>query len=225
MNCTKGINKKISKFCFRNLWMFDGLLEENLKRIDSFCNCKQYSPGQAVFLQGDIAEKMFLIKAGRIKLSKILNDGREIILDFRKENDILGENMLSGEQNYPVSAWAVEKTLICDFSNHEFKKLITHHPEIGFKIIQNMSIKIVSLTDRLGNIGVNSLEDRLYKILKNIAEGCAQGHSEKLAIQFPLTHEELGFLIGVHRVSVTRAMKTLTESGKIIRQGRSIIIP
>ena len=225
MDCTRILDKEVSKFCFRNLWMFDGLQEENLKLIDSFCHCRQYPSGQAVFLQGDTAEKMFLIKAGRIKLSKILSNGREIILDFRKENDILGENMLSGEQNYPVSAWAVEKTMICDFSHQEFKKLITHHPEISFKIIQNMSIKIASLTDRIGHIGVNNIEDRLYKILKNIAEGSVQDDSDKLAIQFPLTHEELGFLIGAHRVSVTRAMKILTESGKIIRQDRSIIIP
>jgi CRP/FNR family transcriptional regulator len=39
------------------------------------------------------------------------------------------------------------------------------------------------------------------------------------AIQFPLTHEEPGFLVGAHRVSITRAMKALKESGKIIQEG------
>lgn len=43
-------------------------------------------------------------------------------------------------------------------------------------------------------------------------------------IQFPLTHEELSFLVGAHRVSITKAMKSLKESGKIVKQGRSLIV-
>jgi CRP/FNR family transcriptional regulator len=44
-------------------------------------------------------------------------------------------------------------------------------------------------------------------------------------IQFPLTHEDLSFLIGTHRVTVTRAMKALKETGKIILENRRLILP
>jgi hypothetical protein len=40
-----------------------------------------------------------------------------------------------------------------------------------------------------------------------------------------LTHEDLGFLTGAHRVSITRAMKALKAAGKIIHQGKQIILP
>ncbi len=46
-----------------------------------------------------------------------------------------------------------------------------------------------------------------------------------LVIQFPLTHEDLSFLVGAHRVSITRAMKALRESGRIVQQGRTLILP
>ena len=42
---------------------------------------------------------------------------------------------------------------------------------------------------------------------------------------FPITHEDLSFLVGAHRVSITRAMKSLRESGKILREGRTLILP
>jgi CRP/FNR family transcriptional regulator, cyclic AMP receptor protein len=41
----------------------------------------------------------------------------------------------------------------------------------------------------------------------------------------PFTHEELSFLVGAHRVSITRAMKELKESGKVIQEGKRIILP
>ena len=46
-----------------------------------------------------------------------------------------------------------------------------------------------------------------------------------LVIEFPLTHEELSFLVGAHRVSVTKALKTLRESGKVTQEGRRLILP
>jgi len=43
-------------------------------------------------------------------------------------------------------------------------------------------------------------------------------------IQFPLTHEDLGFLVGAHRVSITKAMKNLKEAGRILQEGRTLIL-
>ena len=45
-----------------------------------------------------------------------------------------------------------------------------------------------------------------------------------MSIQFPLTHEELGFLVGAHRVSITKAMKALKEGGRIVQEGRTLIL-
>lgn len=218
-------NKNVSKQCFRDLWLFDELLEAEQKLIDTICECKQFIPGQAVFMQGDPANEMFLIKTGRIKLSKVLEDGTEVTLDFRKVGDILGENTLSGEEDYPVSAWTMENTLICGFSRDCFEQLIMQHPRIGVRIIQNMSKRMESLTSRLSNMTTGSLEDRLYRVLVLVAREHSQQNPKGLAIQFPLTHEELSFLVGAHRVSITKAMKTLVGSGKIIKEGRTLILP
>ena len=74
-------------------------------------------------------------------------------------------------------------------------------------------------------MATGSLEDRLYRVLMIVAKEHSQQNSKGHAIQFPLTHEELSFLIGAHRVSVTKAMKTLVDSGKIIKEGRTLILP
>jgi CRP/FNR family transcriptional regulator len=45
-----------------------------------------------------------------------------------------------------------------------------------------------------------------------------------LRIQFPLTHEELSFLVGAHRVSITKAMKALKKAGRLSQEGKTLII-
>jgi len=180
---------------------------------------------QALFLQGDPADKMFLIKGGHIKLSKVLEDGSELTLDIRKAGDFVGENMFSEEGEYPVSAYCLEDTFTCGFSRTQFEQLVLRHPKIGLQIIKNLGERITWLTTRVGNLAVTNVEDRLYRVLCSVAKEHGIVSPRGVVIQFPLTHEDLSFLTGAHRVSITRAMKALRSAGKIIQDDRKLILP
>ena len=168
---------------------------------------------------------MFLIKGGHVKLSKVLEDGTELTLDIRKAGDFVGENMFSEEGQYPVSAYCLEDTLTCGFSRSQFEELVLQHPKVGLQIIKNLSERITWLTSRVGSLAVTNIEDRLYSVLSNVAKEHGTNTPKGIVIQFPLTHEDLGFLTGAHRVSITRAMKALKGAGKIIHEGRKLILP
>jgi CRP/FNR family transcriptional regulator, cyclic AMP receptor protein len=77
------------------------------------------------------------------------------------------------------------------------------------------------------------LEDTDYPLTAVCLEdtltcGFTKQDFEKLVLDYRSiglpTHEELGFLVGAHRVSITRAIKALKESGKIIQEGRTLIL-
>ena len=85
---------------------------------------------------------MFLIKSGRVKLSKVLEDGTELTLDIRKAGDFVGENMFSEEGHYPVGAYCLEDTLTCGFNRSQFEQLVLQHPKVGLQIIKNLSERI-----------------------------------------------------------------------------------
>jgi CRP/FNR family transcriptional regulator, cyclic AMP receptor protein len=225
--CEKNAGKDmaLSSVCIADLWIFDLLSPEESKILSRFAMMKKTLKGQVLFRQGDPADEMLLIKGGRVKLDKVLEDGTEVILDIRKAGDFVGENMLSEEGRYPVSAHCLETTLTCGFNRSQFKELILNNPIIGFHIIKSLSKRISLLTRQMGNLAVNNIEDRLFRVLSNIAGEHGIPSASGLTIQFPLTHEDLSFLIGAHRVSITRAMKTLKHTGKIITQGKLLIIP
>ena len=225
--CVELIGKEIepSSNCIGNLWVFQDLQSEELAALAQRAVRKVHERGEFIFIQGDRADSMFLIKAGRVKLSKTTEDGAEITLDIRKAGDFLGENMLSEEIDYPVTAQCMENTLICGFTRGRFEELVLEHPNIGLQIIKNLSSRITWLTNRIGSMSLTNLEDRLYRVLMNVASEHGIRSSKGFTIQFPLTHEDLSFLTGAHRVSITRAMKSLKEAGKIIQQGRELTLP
>lgn len=134
---------------------------------------------------------MFLVKGGRIKLTKYFGHGRELTLDLRKCGELFGEDILGSTEKYPVSAMAIENTVTCGVYKKDIEKLILEHREIGLVIIKNMSNRISSLSSRLENMSILYIQDRLYNLLLNIAKDHGVEKSNGYLINFNLTHEEL----------------------------------
>ena len=126
----------LSSVCIGNLWIFENLTAVELESLALAAQRKMLSTHEAIFYQGDIADSIILIKSGRVKLSKVLEDGTEIILDYRKAGDFIGENMLSEKTDYPVTARCMEKTLICGFTKKKFESIVLEHPNIGLQVIR-----------------------------------------------------------------------------------------
>jgi CRP/FNR family transcriptional regulator len=210
--------------CIGHLWVFADLPAAEIGALVQAARRQVYHKGQEIFSQGAPANKMFLIKAGRVKLSKLSEQGDEVTLDIRKAGDFLGESMLIEAGDYPLTATCLEETLMCGFSKAGFEKLILENPNIGLQVIKNLSKRIDSLTSRVGSLSLTNLEDRLYHVLANVAREHGVESQKGFVIQFPLTHEELSFLVGAHRVSITRALKALKESGRIIQEGKTLIL-
>jgi CRP-like cAMP-binding protein len=220
-----GNDIELSPTCIGNLWIFQNLEADEIEALSREALRKKSTKGQALFLQGDPSDEMFLIKGGRVKLSKVLQDGAELTLDIRKAGDFVGENMFSEEGHYPVSAYCLENTLTCGFSRSQFEQLVLQHPKVGLRIIKNLSERIAWLTQRVGSLAVTNIEDRLYRVLTSVAKEHGTISPQGTVIQFPLTHEDLSFLTGAHRVSITRAMKSLKAAGKIIHEDKHLILP
>jgi CRP-like cAMP-binding protein len=215
----------LSPTCIGHLWIFQNLEADEVTALSREALRKRSTPGQALFLQGDPTDEMFLIKGGRVKLSKVLEDGTELTLDIRKAGDFIGENMFSEEGHYPVSAYCLEDTLTCGFSRSQFEQLVLQYPKVGLQIIKSLSERITWLTQRVGSLAVTNIEDRLYRVLTSVAKEHGTISPQGTVIQFPLTHEDLSFLTGAHRVSITRAMKELKAAGKIMHEDNRLILP
>jgi CRP/FNR family transcriptional regulator len=220
-----GNDIELSPTCIGSLWIFQNLAPNDIEALARKALRKKMIKGQTLFLQGDSADEVFLIKGGRIKLTKVLEDGTELMLDIRKAGDFVGENMFSEEGQYPVSAVCIEDTLTCGFTRSQFEELVLKHPTVGLQVIKTLSERIFWLTNRVGNLSITNIEDRLYRVLRNVAKEHGEQSPQGLVIQFPLTHEDLSFLTGAHRVTITRALKALKKAGKLILEDRRLILP
>jgi CRP-like cAMP-binding protein len=132
-------SSSVSSKCLKDMSIFDGISGEDFEILRGIGMRRHFRDGQTLFVQGDPVKEVFIVKGGRIRLSKVLEDGTEITLDFRKPGDLIGEEALSRPIDYPLTAWAMEETVTCGFCLNDFNRLILDNPGFGLKLIGNMS--------------------------------------------------------------------------------------
>lgn len=214
----------LSPVCLGSLWVFANLSSPEMQALAQAAERRRYQKGETIFAQGEPARRMFLLKAGRVKLCKVTAEGNELILDLRGGGDFLGEGMLTSEGEFPLSAVCLEETLTCGFSREGFESLVLSHPNIGLQVIRNLSRRIDSLTQRVGSMSATHLEERLHQVLWQVAREHGRPAGEGRELAMPFTHEELSFLVGAHRVSITRAIKALREAGRVVQRGKILVV-
>ena len=84
-----GEDIELSPTCIGHLWIFEKPDPAEIEALSREALRKNSVKGQALFLQGDPTDEMFLIKGGRVKLTKVLEDGNELTLDSEENHDLL----------------------------------------------------------------------------------------------------------------------------------------
>ena len=79
-----GPDIELSQVCLGQMWMFDNLSQADLTQLIQAAQRKNMAKGDVLFLQSDPADDLFLIKAGRIKLVKVFEDGSELTAGYSK---------------------------------------------------------------------------------------------------------------------------------------------
>lgn len=218
------IDALLSPFSIGNLWVFQNLQQPEVEGLVRAGRRRQFKKGQTFYMQGTAGDEVFLIMAGGVKLTKLGPEGHELILDIRRAGDFLGEHVLNREFDYPFTATCLERTLAWGFSRAAFEKLVREYPNIGLEVIRNLSRRVSRLTNQAEMLATANLEERVYRALSWVAREYGVKEQKRTVIRFPLTHEELSCLVGAHRVSVTRALKNLKDTGRIAQQGKALVL-
>jgi CRP/FNR family transcriptional regulator len=215
---------ELSPVCLGQLWIFNDLTPAEREFLAVRAKRQQNERGRIIFSQGDRAEEMFLLKSGRVKLTRLFENGNEITLDIRKAGDFIGETVLTEAGLYPVSAVCLEPVMTCGFAKDQLEGIILERPNIGLQIIRNLSAQISQLTNRVEDLAISGIAERLLRLLTRLATEHGTPQEEGTLLPLLLTHEELGFLLGAHRVSVTRAMQEIKLAGRLAQKGRFLFL-
>src|ERR1043166_3302241 len=116
--------------------IFSGLNRDEMDRIAAQARSLRKARGEFIYMPGDRADFVYILKQGRIKLSVLSESGKEIAIDIIQPGEIFGEFALVDESPRSNMAQALDDVLTWVFSKQDFAQLLTLQPKLALSYIR-----------------------------------------------------------------------------------------
>jgi CRP/FNR family transcriptional regulator, cyclic AMP receptor protein len=186
---------------------------------------KQYSKGTTIYQQGESGFTFYFLLSGRVQVSIFQNDGSEFILEVMGRWSMFGESPAVDGHPRIATAVTVEDSEVLEFDIRVITGAIQACPEIAISLMRVIALKQRILASRIQYLALPKPEMRIGELLGRLSDLYGERHDGRVLITISLTHEQIAAMTGATRVTVTRALKRLTDVGAIeIKQRRIWVI-
>ena len=174
MPAVKGGNEEVkvanTTVYLRKIPLFAHLTQEELELIDRIVKVKKYSKDSLIFVEGEYGNELYFVKSGKVKVSKMLEDGSEKILHFLKEGDIFAEVLIFKGGEYPATAQVMEESEIGIIANEDLERLLKERGDITFKIMEVMAERLRNAQYHIRDLALRDVDGRLAISPLSLAE-------------------------------------------------------
>jgi CRP/FNR family cyclic AMP-dependent transcriptional regulator len=190
-----------------------------LGRADSGITIEKYEKGRKIFSQGDIADSVFFIHRGKVKVTVLSEHGKEAVVGIFAEGQFFGEACLEGVQLRTVTGHAMEECVITSITRTAMHTALTTQPKFSEFFITHLLARNSRVEDDLIDQLFNSSEKRLARLLLLLANfGREAGGVQPIAVT--LSQETLAEMIGTTRSRVSFFMNKFRKKGYIDYNGK-----
>ena len=183
-----------------------------------------YDTGQAIFARGDPGTELHVVLKGRVRLSVLTADGRELSFAHAEPPSIFGEFAVFDGRTRSAEATAVNKVQTLMLSKAAFTRLLTARPAVAEAAIKFLSARLRDADEQLEAIALHPIEARLARFFLAAArQKDPAGKSLRVTFALPISQSELALLVGASRPKVNAALALLEAEGAIERNGQQIV--
>jgi CRP/FNR family transcriptional regulator, cyclic AMP receptor protein len=201
-----------------------GMAEPTLRAMQRIEHTVAYPARAILFMDGQPARGVYILRQGRVKLLTANSDGRTLILKIAKPGEALGLNSIITGKPYEMTAEILEPSQLVFIPRADFLKFIAERGDACLHFARHLSHDCQSAYDVIRSIGLcQSVPERLARFLLEWALDGTECNGAVRA-KLTLTHEEMGELIGTTRESVTRALSEFKKRRFIEVNGATLLL-
>ncbi len=184
---------------------------------------RKFKPGDVIFRQGDAGNEMYLIRSGKIKISRSAGN-IEKTLAVIKEGDFFGEMAVIDGSPRSATATAIEEVNLLIVDREAFKSQLKDNPMIEY-VLETMTRRLRDTNRQVEFLLIRDEMRRVVALLVSMAKERGAQTSEGIVVDFPYDYQALGSMIGIDAAKTEEIMKKLLALNLIRIEDRKMIIP
>lgn len=200
-----------------NSELFGAVNREALRRLQDSAQSVVLEKGQTLFLQGDVADAIYIVEEGSIEVSILGETGKKLTLNVMRSNDVFGEIAALDGGVRTASAAAASHSKLRKISRQAIFNVMRDHPDLAMEIIRLLCGRIRWISQQVEDLAMVNTEKRLARKLIVLSKKFARADG-----MLQMSQSELADFLGVTRESVNKILQHWI-SDEIVTLGRSAV--
>jgi len=218
------MNMNINKTWYlQKIEIFQDLSLDELKNVESFFQHKYYYKRQQIFSSDDNSDRIYFVHTGRVKLTKISQDGREITIGIINPNEVFGEMALVDSAARNSFAIAMEDSLLTSISKADFKRIILQRPIVGLRLAKVIGERRRDAEQKLEDMVFKDVPSRLANLILSFYKKNGKTNGKNI-IDMRLIHNDIANLIGSTRETTSANLSRFKREGLIDFDNHRIVV-
>jgi CRP/FNR family transcriptional regulator, cyclic AMP receptor protein len=208
----------------RTVPIFAALSDPDIDSLAQLVSSQHYPKDTPIFFEHEEGNSFFMILSGRIKVTILGDDGREVILSMLAPGDFFGEMALLDDEPRSATAIAVEDCDLLSLERSDFEGVLTGRTSISAALIKILSARLRKANHQISTLALLDVYGRVARVLLDMArEEGRRLRDGRIAFR-RATHQEMANRIGTTRETVTRMMKDLERQGLVQVEGKEFVL-
>jgi len=209
---------------FKLIPLFSELNEDELNSLSKVCVRQTFKKDNMVLIEEEVGSTMFVILSGRIKISRISVEGREVILSILMDGDFFGEMAILDGQTRSANAVTLEDTEMLIIRRENFLQMLHDYPQVAINLLKELAHRLRRSDAQIKSLSLQNALGRVASTLLRIADDSGiikQGIVE--ITQLP-PQQDLANMAGTSRETISRVIKSLGQLGYVKKQSSKLLI-
>jgi CRP/FNR family transcriptional regulator len=137
--------------------LLENISDEELQRLSKLLELQTIKKGEYLFKEGDETTGIYMIRSGKIEISKLTPDGWKQTLAVLSAGNFFGELSILEKRKHEANAIAIEGTELFKLSKNVFETMEKEDPSLAFQIIKKIAIVMSKNLRRMNEKFLNAL--------------------------------------------------------------------
>lgn len=204
--------------------LLDCLTDAEIRRLGEISEAIVVERGKLVYRPGEASDRVFLLRTGRVKVSRLSEDGKQVTLAVLGPMELFGELAMAGEQVREEVAEVVEDAVVFAFEREAFETFLLRHPDLALRVTRMMGHRLRRSESQIQDILFKDVRTRLAHTLARLAEEFGKTDPKGVRLSVRLTQTELAHLIGSTRETTSTIFNEFRRQGLVDNDERYVIV-
>lgn len=200
----------------RDIPLFQGLPAADIHSLTKLLTEQPFKKGALLFEQGQVCERIVIVKSGRIKVFRMSSTGQEQILEVLLPGDTCACNPGNPCWSCSSSAQALTDGAVWTLARTHYVRMVQNNSHLAKSLTDIFARRLCKFCSLIEQVSLENPQRRVVKFLLDMLDSGECVPEKDLCVPLPFTHEEIASRLGLARETVTRQFAALKKS-KLIR--------